>query len=140
MEEEGKFFIRLLPSFSLFFPFSPSSSGAALIGVLAILLTISLIGATLASFFLSVTTVAEAERDRAQALYLGEAGIHQTIFELRQGGAGGIRDLSSQETPATRTLGDGEYEVTQDVVTGLITSTGSVHGVKRTIQIKYYAF
>jgi len=111
--------------------------GAVLLAALIILLTISLIGATLASFFFSVTTVAEVELARAQALYLAEAGIAKAIHQIQQ--AGGLGGEAQQQIRAVL-LGDGEYDITHDLVAGLITATGKVRGVRRTIQVKYYPF
>ena len=110
--------------------------GVVLLGALIILLTISLIGATLASFFFSVNTVAEVELSRAQALYLAEAGIADTIYQLRQGGLAG----DAEQHVAAKSLGEGDYEVQHDPAAGLITSTGRVRGIKRTIQVKYLPF
>jgi len=108
-----------------------------LLGVLIIMLTTSVIGATLASFFLSVTTVAEAELARAQALYLAEAGIARAIHQLRQ--AGRFGGSAPPQVPPT-SLGEGQYEMFHDVTAGLITATGTVRGVRRTVQIKYLPF
>ena len=105
--------------------------------VLLILLTISLIGATLASLFFSVTTVAEVELARAQALYLAEAGVAQAIHQLRQEGLLGGEAM--QQLPPTP-LGEGEYEVTNDLTAGLITATGRVRGIRRAVQVKYQPF
>lgn len=111
--------------------------GAILIGVLIILLTISLIGATLSSFFLSVTTVAEVVLAKAQALYLAEAGVAKVIAQIRQAGAlGGEAQVELPPVP----LGAGTYEASLDVDAGLITAVGVVRGVRRTIQVKYYPF
>ena len=121
------------------FPVRPlvPAKGVVLLGALIILLTISLIGATLASFFFSVNTVAEVELSRAQALYLAEAGIADAIYQLRQGG---FSNDSTEQHAAAKALGEGDYEVVHDPAAGLVTSTGRVRGVKRTIQVKYMPF
>lgn len=111
--------------------------GAILMGVLIVMLTVSLIGATLASFFLSVTIVAETELIRAQALYLAEAGVSHTLYELYTAGRmGGEAQTKTEPIP----LGEGTFQVRHDVTSGLITSTGKVRGVRRTIQVKYLPF
>ena len=115
----------------------PRARGAVLLGVLVIMLTISMIGATLASFFFSVTTVAEAELSRAQALYLAEAGLAYAVAQIRL--TGQLGGAAQVQTPPTR-LGDGEYEVLHDASEGLITSIGTVRGVRRTVQVKYQPF
>ena len=111
--------------------------GVILISVLILLLTVSLIGATLASFFLSVTISAELQLARAQALYLAEAGVAQTIRQHRQASLMGGE--AQQAIPST-SLGEGEYKVAVDLASGLVTSTGKAHGVQRTVQVKYYPF
>jgi len=102
-----------------------------------VLLTISLIGATLSSLFLSVTSIAEVDLARAQALYLAEAGVAQAIYQLRLAGSLGAE---AKSRIASTRLGDGEYEVTHDVSNNVITATGRVRGVRRTVQIKYVPF
>jgi four helix bundle protein len=114
-----------------------SARGAILLGALIMLFTISLIGATLAALFTSVSLIAEVELSRTQALYLAEAGIAQTIHQVRQAGLSGKDVL--REVPLTA-LGEGQYEATHDSSAGLITATGISHGVRRTIQVKYHLF
>ena len=113
-----------------------SKRGTVLLGVLIVLLTISLIGATLASLFLSVTAMAEVELERAQALYLAEAGVAQVLHQLRQAGASGLA-VGISEQVQSASLGEGEYEVRNDPVTAVVTSVGKVRGVRRTIQVRY---
>lgn len=113
------------------------SRGAILISVLILLLTISLLGATLSSFFLSVTTSAEIQLARAQALYLAEAGVAQTIHQIYQ--ASQMGGAIPSEIPRT-SLGEGDYEVSVDMNGGLVTSTGRSRGIRRTVQVKYYPF
>ena len=108
--------------------------GAALLGVLIVLFTISLIAVTLVSFFLSVTTAAEVELARAQALYLAEAGVASAIHQLREASLTG-GEVSEKIQSAS--MGEGEYRVSNDLSTGLITSVGVARGVRRTIQVKY---
>ncbi len=111
--------------------------GAILLGALIMLFTISLLGATLAALFTSVSLVAEIELSRTQSLYLAEAGVARAIYEVRLAGLSGKDAL--QEIPATA-LGTGEYEATHDPSSGLITATGNANGIRRTIQVKYHLF
>lgn len=113
-----------------------NAGGAILLSVLIILLTISLIGATLASFFLSVTTLANLELAQVQALYLAEAGVARALHELHQAALMGGEPPLLLRVP----LGEGEYEVAQNPSKGLITSTGWSQGVRRTIQVRYTPF
>jgi len=105
------------------------------LGALILLFTISLMGATLALFFSSISTVADVEVSRAKALYLAEAGVAKTVSQLRQAAATGEPTIAA--LPATA-LGEGRYEVEHDPSSGLITATGTVHGISRTIQVKYH--
>lgn len=115
-------------------PRSGKKRGAILIGVLIILLTITLMGSTLAAFFTSVTTIADVELSRAQALYLAEAGISRALYELHQASlVGGAAPSSYKNVP----LGQGTYTVNHDLLSGVITSTGEANGVQRTVQIRY---
>ncbi len=111
--------------------------GAILLGALIMLFTISLLGATLAALFTSASLVAEVELSRTQALYLAEAGVAQAIHQVRAAGLSGKTAL--KEIPLTA-LGDGAYEAFHDSSSGLITSTGTANGVRRTIQVKYQLF
>lgn len=111
-----------------------SRGGIVLITVVIILLTICLIGASLVAFFSSVNISARNVADQAKALYLAEAGIAHAVHNLRtQAGAGGILD----ETIGPITLGEGNYQISVDFSQSLITSTGEVHGARRTIQLQY---
>lgn len=110
--------------------------GVTLITVVIILLTISLIGASLVAFFSSVNISVRNIADQAKALYLAEAGIAHAIHNLRtQLGAGGIMG----EAIGPVRLGEGTYQVSVEFSQSLITSIGKVHGVRRTIQFKYKA-
>ena len=110
------------------------SRGVILLGTLILLLTIGFIGATLAASFASLTSLAEVELAKTQALYLAEAGVAQAFQQLHQAG------LSGGEAPqriGPVRLDEGQYEVIHDVSSRLITVTGSVRGVRRTLQVKY---
>ncbi len=116
---------------------SKKPRGAILIGVLIILLTITLLGSTLASFFISVTTIADIELARAQSLYLAEGGIARALYELHQASILGTTTATSYDNVP---LGPGTYSVTHDIYSGVITSIGKSQGVERVIQIKYRLF
>ena len=110
------------------------SRGIVLIGVVLLMLTMALIGGVLASTFISVLISSRTHLERAQALYLAEAGIARAISDLRtSGSSGGSGPRIIFPTP----LGSGEYEVSHDIETGLITSTGRVQQVERTVQFHY---
>ena len=114
-----------------------NSRGAVLIAVIIIMLTVSLIGATLAAMFSSVTTRATVELHRAQALYLAEAGLAAASHQLRQAGITGT-EVPKDQPPVS--LGEGSYQFSIDFGSRTITSLGEAHGVRRMIQVKYQLF
>lgn len=108
--------------------------GIVLISVIIILLTISIIGASLLTFFSSVDLSSRIIIDQAKAFYLSEAGISYAISVLR--------NKADDETNLDRTigpisLGDGTYTVKIDFLQSLITSTGKVRDVEKTVQLQY---
>ncbi len=113
-----------------------NNKGVVLLSSVIILLTIAIIGASLVAFFSSVNISARLVADEAKALYLAEAGIAHAIHILRgQAGAGG----NIEETVGPVNLGEGTYTVKLDFTQSLITSTSSVHGAGKTVQLQYTA-
>ncbi|MFH1503867.1 MAG: hypothetical protein ABIH08_00530 [Candidatus Omnitrophota bacterium] len=110
--------------------------GIVLFSVIAMLLIIALIGASLAAFFSSVSLSTRTDIDKAKALYLAEAGIAYATNSLRtQAGADG----GSEKSIGPINLGDGVYVVEVDCNQGVITSEGTVNGVTKKIQLQYKA-
>ncbi len=111
-----------------------TNKGVVLLSVVIILLTIALIGASLVAFFSSVNLSAQTIADEAKAVYLAEAGIAHVIRILR-----GQADQTetSEQTIGPVSLGEGTYTVKLDFNKSLITSTGEVSGIKKTIQLQY---
>jgi len=111
-----------------------NNKGVVLLSVVIILLTITLIGGSLAAFLSSVNISTGNIADQTKALYLAEAGIAHAIHNLRtEAGEGGILD----KTIGPITLGEGTYQVSVDFAQSLITSTGEVRGTRRTLQFQY---
>ncbi len=107
-----------------------------LLSVVMILLTVALIGATLAVFFSSVNIGARGVADGTKALYIAEAGIAYAINILRSQGES-VTQLRKEIGPVS--LGEGSFSVKLNLAQSLITSTGDVRGTKRTIQLQYSA-
>jgi len=100
-------------------------------------LTVSLIGASLVALLSSIALTNQYEVSRAKALYLAEAGISQAVFLLKSQAI----IIGSEEYFVNPTsLGDGTYEVNLDFKQSLLSSTGKVGGITRTIQLKYNSF
>jgi Tfp pilus assembly protein PilX len=114
-----------------------NSRGAILFGVLIIVLTISLIGASMIGLLSSLAVSNQHETDRTKALYLAEAGISHAIYMLKTQAV----IVTGQEyfIPSTP-FGDGAYDVKLDYNQSLIIATGRAGGTKRTIQLKYNSF
>lgn len=108
--------------------------GIVLLSVVVILLTVALIGTSLVAFFSSVSLSATTIVDEAKALYLAEAGIAHAIYMLHnQAGIGG--ELAQDIGPVH--LGEGTYVVNLDLVQSMITATGQVGGMEKTVQLQY---
>ena len=126
------------------------AKGAVLLIVLIVILTISLLGATLFALFFNVVLSSRVELQRTQALYLAEAGLAAAVSTLKaqQPGEqpGGALQVVFTENPqlqqiVSRTnLGEGYFEVYSDISEGTFISYGSSHGITRAIQMKYSAF
>lgn len=117
-----------------------NESGAILLIVLVVSLTVSLIGATLFVLYFNVLTTSQIELYRSQALYLAEAGIAKTINMLRYQAGSPAPGLAANQIISQTALGEGYFEVFGDLAESTITAIGSSHGVKRSIQLKYNAF
>ncbi len=124
--------------------------GAVLLIVLIMVLTISLLGATLMALFFNVFTFSQIEMDRTRALYLAEAGIAKAVGMLKSQ-AGAPPESAAQAEGATSVkrsdriipptkLDGGYFEVFNDYYQSTIISVGTSNGVRRTIQVKYNAF
>lgn len=114
--------------------------GVALITVVIVMLTMALIGAALAELSSSVNFSVENILDETKARYLAEAGIAHALHELRSGS-----DLSREVDkitgePVYFPLGDGSFAVAYNAAESLLTSTGVVHGTKKTLQLQYNVF
>ncbi len=108
--------------------------GIVLLNVIIILLVIAFVGMSLAIFFSAVNISIRTIVDEAKALYLAEAGIARILYILRtRAGASGQLD----ETIGPISLGEGTYTVKLDFTQSLITSTGNVHGITKTLQLHY---
>lgn len=110
--------------------------GIVLLSVIIILLTISLVGVSLVAFFSSVNMSARAIADEAKALYLAEAGIARAVYLLRTQ-AGTEETVAGNIGPVN--LGEGAYNVKIDFSQSLITSTGEVGKISKTLQLQYKA-
>ena len=117
-----------------------NNRGVALITVVIVMLTMALIGASLAELSSAVNYSIDNILEETKARYLAEAGIAHALHELRNNA-----DLSeaidkSTGEPVYFPLGDGGYTVVFDPSESLITCTGIVSGTKKTLQLQYNVF
>jgi len=128
-----------------------NQKGAVLLIVLIVILTISLLGATLFALFFNVAASSRVELQRAQALYLAEAGLAAAVATLKgskpgeQPGQGALKVVFSdapqlQQIVPRTSLGEGYFEVYSDISEGAFISYGTSGGITRAIQMKYSAF
>ena len=110
--------------------------GVALITILIVMLTLSLIGASLFELGATVNQSARHVLEETQARYLAEAGIAHAIYTLKN--QAGTPNLELFNEPVQ--LGEGSFIVTFERGQSLITSTGIVNGVKKTLQLQYNVF
>ncbi|MFH0855790.1 MAG: hypothetical protein V1869_04715 [Candidatus Omnitrophota bacterium] len=119
-----------------------AEKGAILLIVLIVILTISLLGATLMALFFNVLSLSQIELDRARALYLAEAGIAKAVSALKnQAGEAPVDEQEQLDmiVPPTK-LNGGVFEVYNDYSQSTIVSIGNSNGVKRAVQVRYNAF
>jgi Tfp pilus assembly protein PilX len=113
--------------------------GIALITVVVVMLTMALIGASLAELSSAVNFSVDTILDETKARYLAEAGIAHALNKLRDG-----EDLSdtidAEGNPVLFPLGEGAYSVTFEPEESLIICTGIVNETKKTLQLQYNVF
>ena len=113
--------------------------GIALITVIVVMLTMALIGASLAELSSAVNFSVDQILNETKARYLAEAGIAHALHKLRAGA-----DLSdtvdAEGNPVFFPLGEGVYSVLFEPSESLITCTGIVNGAKKTLQLQYNVF
>ncbi|MBU1122822.1 MAG: hypothetical protein KKF54_09080 [Candidatus Omnitrophica bacterium] len=121
--------------------------GAILMMVLIVILTISLLGASLTLFFFDVFISIRTELDRARALYLAEAGISMAVNKFKnQARTEGVSAVSVKSTGdlqqivARTQLDEGFFTVYHDFSQSAVVSVGESNGVKRAIQLKFKTF
>lgn len=107
--------------------------GVTLLLAIIIISALTLFGMSLVSLVLSRLSSVDLEIDELKALYLAEAGIAKSLYELKKGidpdgdGIGIIRPTK---------FADGTFEVTYNPAMFTFTSIGMVNRTSRTVQIK----
>ena len=112
--------------------------GIALITVVIVMLTMALIGASLAELSSAVNYSVDTILDETKARYLAEAGIAHALHQLRSGGE--LNTVDTEGNLIQYPLGEGAYLVSFDPEESLITCTGIVNEVKKTLQLQYNVF
>ncbi len=111
--------------------------GIALIAVVIMMISLSLIGATLIEFASSVSLSSQTVMDEVKALYLAEAGISYAIHSLRtRAGSDKLKDEKLGPIP----LGEGNFVVEFAFSESLIIATGTVNGVSKRLELQYNVF
>jgi Tfp pilus assembly protein PilX len=118
---------------------SERQKGIALITVVIVMLTMALIGASLAELSSTVNYSVDIILDGTKARYLAEAGIAHALRTFRQGTS--LENIMDAEgNPVQFPLGEGVYSVTYEPSESLITCTGTVNGTTKTLQLQYNVF
>ena len=113
--------------------------GIALITVIVVMLTMALIGASLAELSSAVNFSVDTIIDETKARYLAEAGIAHALRELRMQ-SDLANSVDSEGNPVQYSLGEGVYWVLFEPSESLITCTGMVKETKITLQLQYNVF
>lgn len=116
-----------------------NNRGVALISVVVIMLTISLIGASLVELISAVNFSSDNVLNKTKARYLAEAGIAHAMSLLRNEKAES-ESVELLEKIGPIALGDGTYTIYFDVTETTITSVGIVNGVRKKLQLQYNLF
>ena len=112
--------------------------GVALITVVIVMLTMALIGASLAELSSAVNFSVDTILDETKARYLAEAGIAYALHQLRSGA--NLDTVDEAGNPLMHPLGAGAYSVQFNPEESLITCTGIVNEIKKTLQLQYNVF
>jgi len=107
--------------------------GATLLLAIIVLSSLALVGMSLVSLTLSRVTSIDLEIDRVKALYLAEAGIAKSLYELKKG-----IDIDNDGIgiiPPTKFAG-GEFYVSYNAALFTFTAVGEINNVERSIQLK----
>ena len=110
------------------------NKSAILITSIIILSFLSILGMSLIASLRSRAVYSQLQLDRLQALYLAEAGIFKSIWELKtdtDSDGNGTGNISPTK------LGRGSFWAKHNFQTSTITAIGEVNKVRRGIQIKY---
>ncbi|MCH7504067.1 hypothetical protein IID04_00315 [PVC group bacterium] len=101
-----------------------------------ILTFLALLGTALVAILYSRILYSQMQFDRLRALYLAEAGIAKSIWELRYD-----TDLDHNGTGniVKTELDQGYFWAEHDFQNATITATGEFNRVQRTVQIQYTA-
>jgi hypothetical protein len=116
-----------------------NKKGVALITVIIVMLTMALIGASLAELSSTVNFSVDNILNETKARYLAEAGIAHALHELRSG-ASLSNTVDAEGNPVFFPLGEGVYSVIYEPSESLITCTGMVNETKKTLQLQYNVF
>ena len=122
---------------SYFLPRASNQRGVALISVVVIMLTVALVGASLAELITTVNFSTDNVLNKTKARYLAEAGIAHAMSLLRNE-SGGPAKLEEKVGPIP--LGDGTYTILFDFAETTITSVGKCNGVRKKLQLQYNLF
>lgn len=117
-------------------PRASGRQGVVLLSVIIVLVTISLIGASLLSFITSVNLESQRIAEETKAYYLAEAGFVQSVHMLRNQIQ--VEQLYSENGYGPIRLGEGTYRVRlEQQAQPVIVSVGEVNGTKKTLQLQY---
>ena len=110
--------------------------GSLLITTIIILSFLAVLGMSLVTFLYSRISYSQIQLDRLKALYAAEAGVAKAFWELKHDVD---PDANGQGNISKTRLAEGTFWAQHNFQTSVITATGEVNHVRRTVQIKYSA-
>jgi hypothetical protein len=100
--------------------------GSVLVGSSLVILILTFVAGNYLVFVSSGSVGIKKMNDSCKAFYLAEAGLQRIYYEVNQTGG---------SNPVTAALGSGSYTASFDAANNVMTSTGTVGGISRTVAI-----
>lgn len=108
--------------------------GAILIATLIVLMFLAVLGMSLMVFLISRTAQTELQLNRLKAIYLAEAAVSKTIWELKLN-----KDVDGEGLGniPMKQFGGGNCWATYDMENSIISAVGEINKIRRVLQVKF---
>lgn len=109
------------------------NSGATLLLTIIVISALTLFGMSLVTLTISRVSSVDLDLEKAKALYLAEAGIAKSLWELKKGidpGGDGVGIINPTK------FSEGTFEVTYNPAMFTFTAIGKLNQTERSVQLK----